>query len=408
MGKLTYQSGYKPVTFPFTGNVGKAEIDRCQSFDASVTLPNDEIRQLGSDGVSAYIAGIQDASLAVKQWEYGKIEFFQKLANVDASAVTLTLSDFDSAACDYVSYLTNTAGTFYGSLVLPNMRLSGFSINVSDSKALVERNFTMVGENSYLFQGANKYYIEKIETVGSGELVGDDFSVVLSDPTPVVDPDNSGYIFKVIRVRSGVSTELTTSDYSYVSGTATLTVSNAALADVYKIYYTAGSYITAQNPFVENVSDAYGVRASFCELYIGTTNRLQKVTSASIDVTLTRDDVIGIGYTKAEERGITERAVKISLGQMMDSDLTVEEFLRGESSGYGKIDYDKLSTDITFVMAIYDNADHDNLLIGYKATGLSVSDLKPGSGNIKANASQNFNLKGSDLTITTSLAELGI
>lgn len=403
---MTPQSGFKPVIDPFYGNITQAEIDRCQTFDASVNLPNDEIRQLGSEGASAYIPGIGETSVSLKQWEYGDIEFFQKLAN--STDTTLTLTDFDSAAEDFNVYLTNTSDDFYGTMVMPNMRLSGFSINISDSKALIERNFTFVGEDCIIFQGNNKYWIKKTETVSTGELVSTDFSVVLSDPTPVQNPSTSVYIEKVVRVRGSDTEELPASGYTYVSGTSTLTIANAALADVYKIYYSATTYISATDPFTENTTSAYGSRASFCELYIGTSNRLAKVTSASLDVTLTRDDIVGIGYTRADEFGTSEKAVKVSLGKMMDSDLTVEEFLRGVVSGYGVIDFKELSTDITFIIAVYDNSDHDNLLIGYKATGLAVSDLKPGTGQVKANASQTFNLKGTDLTVTTSLAELGI
>ena len=406
MGKLTYQSGFKPTIDPFNGSDARSEIDRCQTIDPSVTLPQDGIRQLGSDGVSAWIKGIMDAKVTMKQFEYGSMEFYRRLANKSDATTAITLPDFDASAFDIPCYLTNTSGAFYATLLLPELRLSGFSVAISNAKALVERNFSFEGNECVIFQGNNKYFIKKTETVNSGELSSTTWTVVLSDPTPVADPDTSDYIYRVVRVRGSDTEEIST--FTYDSGTHTLTVTDAALADVYKIYYTAGSYIGGQSPFTANIVDAYGVRASYCKLFIGTSTQLHEVTSATLDVTITRDDPIGIGSIKPIERGVSDREVKVTLGQLANSDLTMEEILRGETSGYGKIDYDQLDQDLTFIIAVYDNANFDNLLIGYKATTMMVADAKPGTGNVKANETQSFTLHGTNLTITTSQATLGI
>ena len=368
MGKLTFESGFKPTIDPWTGTADKGQIDRCQNFDPSITLPQDGIRQLGSDGVQAWIKGIMDAKATVKQWEYGKLEIFRKFANVEDSVKTITLPNFDAAAVTVSNYLTNTSGEFYATQVVPQLRLSGFSVGISNAKALVERNFTLEGNDFVVFYGTGKYFIKKEATVSTGEVISGNFTVALTDPIPVIDPATSGYIYMIIRVRGSASEELNSTQYTYSNSTHNLIIAGADLGDVYKIYHTGATYITGQDPFTPNTTDKYGVRASYCKIYLGVGTQLKEVTSATLDVTITREDPIGIGFVRPIERGVTDREVKITLGDLANSDMTIEEYLAGVIPGFGKIDYSELATDLTVIVAIYDSEKQDNFLMGYRAS----------------------------------------
>lgn len=413
MGYLIHQKGYKPRIFPYLLNPGSAEIDRAQTLDLTATLNKTAINELGRDGVAAWVKDDTVTGGELTQMEYGSLEFFRKLANKLDATTDIVLSDFDNSAFDIASYLIDNNSAFFATLVNPKQRLTGFSITIGDPTALISRRFSFTGEEAVLWQGNNKYYIEQVETVASGELSGvggDDFVVTLNNPVPVADPDNSGvYILRVVRVRSSVTSELTlTTDYTF-SAPSTFTVLSAQVGDVYKIYYTATTYVDGGTAyFTANDSDLFGIRAHSAVLYLGTSNRLYKVQSATIDVRFDREDIKEIGNPDVVARGVKNKTVTVTLGGLLDSDLTLEEVLRGESSGYGKINYDSLSNNLTFICALYSDSGHGTFKMGYKATKMAVTDIKPGTGNVDSHADQSVTLQGEDLTITSLVATLGI
>ena len=287
--------------------------------------------------------------------------------------------------------------------------MSGFSVYVSDPTALIERNFDFEGEQYHILQGDNKYFVEIVDTAGSGEVAGGTYTYTLDDPAPVEDPDNSGtYIFRVTRVRGTTTTDDADLTYTYDSGTGEISISSAQVGDIYKISYSATSYITGEDPFTANDTDLYGVRAHSAVLYLGTSNRLYKVQSATVDVRFDREDIREIGNEDAVARGTRNKTVTVTLGKLLDSDLTIEEVLRGESSGYGKIDMDELSNDLTFICAIYSDSGHGTFKWGFMCETLAPTEIRPGTGAVDTHVDSGVTLAGEDMTLTSLAATLGL
>ena len=404
---MIHSSYYKPRVFPIKGDTVPPEIDRAQAIDPTVSLNREKIEELGRDGVVGYLAQTPGVGITLTQREYGSLEFFEKLANVATSTTSLTLNSFKTPYFDICAYLEDDDGNFDGTVWYPNQRLSGFTITIGSPEALIDRSFTFAGEQAKILTDNNKYFVYIREVVNSGELVLTAFAVTLDDPTPTANPDSaSETIFRVVRVRSGVSTELTyTTDFTYAAGTLTVLV--AALSDVYKIYYSAATYISGEDYFTENDTDLAGILANSASLYLGSSNYLYKVQSATIDVRFDREDVREIGNENVVVRGIRNRTVTVTLGKLLDS-WTIEEVLRGESVGYGLIDVKRFSTDLTFIAAIYDDSDKETFKIGYTSTSMTPSDFTPGTGNIDQYVNSGVTLEGEELTIADNAAEIGL
>jgi len=404
------QSGYAPKYFPYKGDVAPAEIDRAQSFAPTFTINDEEIEELGNPDIVENIDGIDVIGGRLVQKEYGSIEFFQKLANVSSGDVEL--NDFYTSAGDIGIYLTDVEGTFAGTLWLPKQRLAGFSVGAGDPLSSLDRNFEFVGDKGYTFQGNNKYLIYRKFTVGSGEVGsgGSYETSAMNDPIPVEDPNNSGvYLLRVLRVRSGTTTELElTTDYTYDDSTYKMTVLNAQTDDVYKVMYSAGSYITGESPFSVNTTDKGAIKAHSVDLYIGTSNKLLRVQSATIDVRLTRGDVYEWGSDEAVLRSVDDKTVTVTLGELLNSEFRLQEVLRKKSTGHGILRNEDLAKDLIFIMAIYETSAKTTFKMGYKITDLKVSDENPGAGNLKANSDSGVTLTSKNLLITETEGSGGL
>lgn len=384
---MIHSSNWKPKVFPYKGTANPTEIDRLQDMSGSVTINRTKIEEVGRSGIVDWRVGIPSVSLTLRQLEYGSIEFWNQLANKSLSNTDINLTDFKTSMVDIAGYKTDDDDTFKGTVWYPKFRLSGFGISIGDPDSLIERSFTLVGEDEIQWQGDNKYLIYLTKTCGSGE--SGDVSITIGSgdysnyPAPVEDPDNSGtYILRVLRVRSGTTTELTSGSssgqYEYSSSTQTLTFHGAQVDDVYKVYYTASSYITGESPFTANDSDLAGISADSCSIYlVSASNYIYRLQSVAIDVTLDRFDVKEIGNDEVVARGARDISVTVTLGRILET-LTPEEALRGVSSSYGKIDIRKFSDDISLIVKIYSDADKGTFKIGYKFTDLAPTGLDAG------------------------------
>jgi hypothetical protein len=424
---MIHSSFYEPRVYPLNGNVAPAEIDRAQTIDPTVSLNREKIEEIGRDGVVGYIKKTPTIGYRLTQLEYGSMEFWRKVTNKADSVLTLTLNDFKTPTFDICGYLTDDDGTFRGTIHYPKLRTSGFSLSIGDPDAIIERSFDFVGEKATIWQGDNKYFIYLKKECGSGETGDVDIVIGSGDyadyPDPVQDPDtlagdNSDYFVRIIKVKAGVTTEMNygsaSGEFEYVTGTKTITVHGAAVDDVYKVYYTASSYITGGDPFVENDSDPAGILADSCDIYVyipgsgkpSSSDYLYRVQSATIDVSFDREDVKEIGNREVVKRGIRDKTVTVTLGRILEQ-FTMEEVLRGVASGYGKIDIEKFTDQAAVIVKVYEDNTKSTFKYGFKMTGLTGSELRGGPG-INAYVNKENALEGEDLTITSDAGELGI
>ena len=396
---LNHYSKNRPRVFSFGGDLLSAEIDRAQSVDVTAALNREKNKELGRDGVIDYRKSIPDISYRLTQNEYGNFEFWKYICNKDSSDISVTHNDFKTATFDIAHYLTDDDDTFTGTIHYPKLRTSGFSLNIGDPEALVERTFDFVGETAWTWDSNNKYLIDASKTVISGDLLsGNSVEITLGAgdyanyPDPIVDPDKSAeteteqYIIKVYRVRSSSASELTAvTDYTYVNSTKKLTFLNAQADDLYKFYYTATTYISGASIFTNNDSDYGAAEAYYTSIYLyvpasgkpGSSDYTYKLQSVSVDVRLDRTDYKEIGNRETVQRGVRETTVTITLGKFLDN-LTLEEVLRNAGADYGKYDIEEFSDDLKLEIRIFSDKTKTSEMLRYTFDNLSPTEKRDG------------------------------
>ncbi len=370
---MIHSSSYKPRIIPTSADVASAEIDRLQELSKTTTFNRTKIEEIGRSGLVDWKKTAPSVTVTARQLEYGSLEFFRKLTGKGDSVNTIEFTDFKTPYVDIVGYKTDDNGAFLGTVWYPNLRTSGFSINVGDPDALIERSFNLMGEDEIILVNDNKYLITKRYTLTAGT----DQTITISDPAPIADPDNSGqYLFKVVRVRSGAGTILTHgTDWSY-DGTDTLTINGSSSSgDVILVWYSAGSYITGQSTFTLNDSDLSGITADSCDIFLVTSSRATRLQSVTFDVAFDRYDVKEIGNDEVVVRGSKDTTVTVTLGRILE-DYTIEEIIRGQAgNSYGKLDIRKFTDNISLILKVYSDATKSTFKIGYKVTDLAPSGM---------------------------------
>jgi len=403
---IRHASAVKPITIPVKADVTPDNLDRVQSFSGGVSQPSDDVYEIGRLDKVCTDKGILEQSTSITQLEYGKIDAYLQLAGLSAEpGAGLALSDFNSSLTDiYMPGKTEYDGTVEQTLWLQKTVVDSIGIDISDAEARIERSFELSGDKFKLLKDANKYLIFKEDDAGSG--VAGSHDIDLSDPAPVEDPNNTGvYILQLYRIRSGVATELSlTTDYTYVNGTTTLTIIDGLAGDNYRIWYSAGSYGSAGDPFVLNDADDCFLKAENVTVLINDGTHadleLNLLTSLSISATLNRINEAVIGSDEKILKDVETTEVTLSLdGRIKDS--SIEEALMGEAGqSLGIIDPD-LFQEVSVTVKIYEDSTKSSFLMGYKMTGLSFSDE---SREFDANAFGNkpLSLTGTNLLITES------
>ncbi len=411
---LIHSSGYKPRIYPIRGIAVDSEIDRAQSIDPTVALNREEINEIGREDAVGYNNTSPTVTYRLGQFEYGSIEFYQKIVNsavLGAVGETgITLSDFKTPYFDIAGYLTDDDGTFKGTVVYPSLRTAGFSFTVSDPQAIVERSFDLVGESAKVWQGLNQYYILNTHTAQSGS----DDEIDLDAKEPAVNPNvASQYMERVVRVRSGVTTELVlTTDYTYSNSTKLLTIVSINSGDVIKSYYTSAT--APDNIFTDNDSDVPAILGDSVSIYLyipasgkpSSTDYIYKLQSVTLDVSFDREDIREIGSKDIKARGITDNTVTVTLGRIL-STFTIEEILAGQDPDYGLIDVEEFSTSIALIVKVYDDNTKANFQYGFKATGLTPNEVRLGQ-TVKEYATMDDTLEGNNLTISADSTVIGI
>ena len=418
-----HSSYYMPNIYPIKGDTVKASISRAQAIDPTVTLNREKVEEIGRDGVVGYLKKTPTVGYRLTQLEYGDIEFWQKLINDDdkgegSASDEITLADFKTPYFDICAYLTDDDETFTGTAWYPELRCSGFSITIGEPDGSIERSFDLVGEKFKILQGANKYFICNKETA----IADTDWEIDLSARAPAVNPDwASGageYMFRVVRYRDPDTLELsegvTSGKYAYSNATKKLTVYGTLTGDVVKAYYSSATApIAPDSLFTENdeISGLLGDSASIY-LYIPgsglptSSNYIYRLQSASIEVSFDREDIKEIGNVNVVARGVRDKTVTVSLGRILE-DFTVEEVLRGVSADYGLLDITKFSDEITLIVKIFTDNTKDTLAYGFKATGLSPTEIRGGA-SVNEYVNKEASLEGESLIISSDTDILGI
>jgi len=411
---LIHSSYYKPRIFPINGDVSPAELDRVQSIDPTETLNREKVEEVGRDGVVGYLKTSPSITYSMSQYEYSNIELWQKLVNTKTKGGSgsgvdpINLNDFKTSYFDICAYLTDDDGTFIGTFQYPELRVNGFSINISEPQAIIERSFDFVGENAIYWENDNKYYIYQKEDITGNDT---DYEISL-DNTATEDPDVSGkYMIRVVRVSaSGTSTVLSKSDGDYTETSSKVTVATVSNGDVIKLYYTSSS--APSTIFVENDTDPAGLLGDSAEIYLyipasgkpSSSDYIYRLQSVAIDVSFEREDQREIGNKDVVSRGINDKTVTITLGRILDS-LTIEEVMRGVSSSYGKIDVSKLTDEASLILKIYSDNTKDTFKYGFRASNLSPTELRGGA-NVNEYVTKEATLEGEELKISANESEL--
>jgi len=394
-----------------------AEIDRAQAIDPTISLNREKVEEIGRDDIVGYLAKSPTTGYRLTQYEYGNIEFWQKLVNDEGKGDTgeeaIDLNDFKTAYFDICAFLTDDDGTFVGTMLYPSLRTAGFSLSIGDPQAIIERSFDFVGENAKQLRGDNKYWIYVKEEVNTGELAtGNDFVVDLSTREPAEDPNTADkYMQRIIRVRSGSSSELTSDAYSYSATAKELTISNALVGDVYKIWYTSAT--VPANVFNLNDSDPAGIIADSAEIYLyvpasaeqaGASDYIYRLQSITLDISFDREDLREIGNSEVVQRGVRDKTVTVTLGRILE-ELTVEEILSGQGSSHGIIDFSKLSDSMSLLVKIYEDNTKTSFKYGFYASGLTATEVRDGAGT-NAYITRDNTLEGESLKISADITKL--
>jgi hypothetical protein len=417
MSEIRHAGYWKPTVIPFNGIATRSEIDRLQQVTGSPTMAVDNIYEIGRKDKVCSIKKPPEVGVSLRQFEYGSLEFFLKLANM-ASGDAVELDDFSASFVDIVGYEGEDEETLKASILLPKCRLKSLGLNIGDASAIIERSFEANADNKLIWQNDNLYFIYKTFTVdASGQPAlqsGNHVDITISDPVAVVNPDTGEAMYRVLRVRDvGTDDENTTDlvygvDFTYLGGV--LTVLNCETGDVIKVYYTASSYITGQEYHSLNDIDACALHAYCASIYLidgVTTKYLYRVGSLSLDASFDRLDVKEIGNIETVETGIRSKSVRVTLNGLV-KDYAIEEMLRGVADqNYGLIDMTKFSDTITLVVKIYDDSDKTTFKIGYQIDNLSVTANETG---IPVNdfITKSVTLESDNMLITTNESKLAI
>lgn len=411
---MIHASKYKPRIFPITGDVSDAEIDRAQAIDPTSSLNREKVEEIGREGLVGYLKKSPTIGYRLTQFEYGSIEFWQKLVNsttLGANGETeITISDFKTTYFDIVAYLTDDDGTFAGTMHYPSLRTAGFSITIGDPQATVERSFDFVGESSIIWQGDNKYFIYNRHEAGSAS----DNVIDLSVKAPIEDPDEAGkFMQRVVRVSGGVTTILVeTTDYTYSDGSKELTIVSIQTGDVIKSYYTSSTAPDVQ--FTPNDADVSALLGDSVSIYLyipgsgkpSSSDYIYRLQNVTLDVTFDREDIREVGNKDVVARGIKNSTVTVTLGRFLEQ-FTIEEVLRGVAPGYGKIDVEKLTDQAVLIVKVFEDNTKSTFKYGFKASGLSATELRGGATVNEYTQGENT-MEGENLIISADVSVIGI
>jgi len=390
----------KPRAFPWSGDRDPEQIDRLQNITGDQTLNREKVYEIGRIGRLGFKKSTPSFAYSSTQFEYGSMAFWYDLANKENPGTGddhyIDLDDLVETQCDIAAFLTDDNATFRGSIWFPGLRVNGFSINIGDPDATVERSFDLVGEDYKMLDG--KYFSYQKQTA-SGAI-----EVITLSPAPI-EYAAGDYVFRVLRVRSGVVSELEegigTDQWSYATGD--VTVRDCVALDVIKIYYPSDTAYTTT--WTDNDVDPDLLLAEYCEirLKVATGKRIYRLQSVGIDVAFDRADWKEVGNSEVVQRGVNNKTVTIALDRFSE-DFALEDILASDTT-YPYIDPRNFAEDIQMQVLIYGEKAHTNFKMGYLITGLSPTTIGTAQ-DVEAYQKRTANLESDNLKISDDISEI--
>jgi len=351
-----------------------------------------------------------EVTVPLAQLERGEIDTYLTLANIDAEpAGGFDLLDFNSSLVDVVYYMKDEFdGTVDASIWMPKCAVNSLTLNIDDPEARITRDIELSGDDRRVLLGDNKYLIHVEDTAPSG--TSGNYVIDISDPAPVVDPNNAGvYVLRVDRTRSGETTSLAiTTDYTYDNSPKEITIVSALTDDVYNVYYSASSFGLAGDPTsVDNDSVCY-LKAENVTVLIsdGTTElEMDRLSSLTLTATLNRIDENVIGNDERVLREISDTPVTVDMSGRIKNYNGEKAFMNSLASAELISSVKLFNDNVRVTVKIYNNANKDTYLIGYQVDNLSYTD---GSLSVTANEFGNIDISASstDLKITATEGNL--
>ena len=397
----------KPMVYPWNSAREPEQVNRLQNISGDLTLNREKLFEIGREDILGFRKQTPSLSFSGMQFEYGSMEFWYDLANkLDPETGDnhyVTLDDLSDKKCELATFLTDESDVFAGTLYLPNVRINGFSINIGDPDSILERNFDLVSE---------KYRIidENYLAYNDAEVGSEGDEEITLDPV-AIEYATGKYIYRVLRVRAGVVSNLEEgagdNQWSYVSGTAKLTVKDCETGDIIKVYYAAATASTIP-AWTDKDTDPEVLLADYCEIRMkvgtGAAARIYRLQSVGMDVAFDRADYKEIGNNEIVQTGVKTKTVTISLNRFLEN-FTLEEILAGET-GKPDIDPEEFATDIQVQILVYGNKEHSgDIKIGYLSTGMTPSSTGF-SDSVEEYMNKTTALEGEALKISDDSSEL--
>jgi len=397
---------FKPRIFPWNNDRTPEQIDRAQDIGGDLTLNREKVNEIGRDGLLGYRKQTPSFSYSMRQFEYGSMAFWYSLANKEDPEsdedVFVDLDDLKTTKSDIAAFLTDDNDTFRGTILFPKLRVNGFSINIGDPDAIIERNFDLVGEDYKLFDG--KYFAYNEDLVESGEVI----KTVTLDPV-AIEYASGKYIFRVLRVRDGEVSELiedTSSPYAddtYRYSVGTVIVQACEVGDVIKVYYVSDTAYTTT--WTNNDADPDLLLAEYCEIRmkVGVDSRIYRLQSLGIDVSFARSDKKELGNSEIVQTGVDSKTVAFSLNRFAE-DMSLEDILASDNT-YPYIDPREFAENIQIQVLVYEEKEHTNFKIGYFSNGISPTSLGTTQG-VEVYNERTVALESDNFKVSTELTDL--
>jgi hypothetical protein len=366
---MIHSKAVKPRIFSWLSERTPEQINRAQDIGGDLTLNREKQYEIGRDGILGYKKNTPAFKYSMKQFEYGSMEFWYSLANLEnpgsGDAHSIDLDDLKTKKFDIAAFLTDDSGLFEGTIWFPKLRVNGFSLGIADPDAIIERNFDLIGEDYKILDG--KYFAYQKATAAGAST-----AIVLSPAA--VEYAASKYIFRVLRERAGVVSELVeTVDWSFVSGTNTLTVTGGVALDIIKVYYESSTAYTTT--WTDNNVESDFLTADSCEIYmkVGTSGRMYRLQSLGIDVTFERTDYKELGNPEIVLTGSKSQTVKVSLDRYAE-DFSLEKILASDTT-YPYIDPRDFAENIQILVKIFSDKSHTAFKIGFLMNNLTPTTM---------------------------------
>jgi len=359
----------KPRIFPWNSARVPEQIDRSQDIGGDLTLNREKVYEIGRDGLLGYRQQTPSFAYSMTQFEYGSMAFWYDLANKatpGGAPYDIDLEDLKETKCEIAAFLTDDDNTFRGTIWFPKLRVNGFSLNIADPDAIVERKFDLIGEDYKILDEKYFSYNSHVATIP--------IEVITLSPV-AIEYASGDFVFRVLRVRSGVVSELGegtgANQWSYATGD--VTVNDCVATDLIKIFYPSSTAYTTT--WTNNDVDPDLLLAEDAEIWmkVGTGTRIYRLQTVGIDVKFDRADYKEIGNSEVVQTGVKNKTVTISLDRFSEG-FSLEDMLASDTT-YPFIDPRNFSENVQLMVKIFNEKEHTTFKMGYLMTGISPTAL---------------------------------